>query len=636
MRALSSLLPGLRPGLLPGLLALLAAAPAAHAQDSSAGFDAHNLHIAPYDGHVADPIAVHRVGFFRQGQGFAGTLFEFTDRALIYRLPGDAQPERVVLDNIFTSNLSGGYAIIDRVRVHAGLPIYYASTGLDGAQGGALGDLRLGATGVVARGDVGDFGVIPFLDLPTGAEDKFLGNQGLSGGFVLAGSLTAGIFTASADAGMRFVPAIDQRNLPGADKVTGGIAASFAATEDLGIIFEGRAESPIEQSPIPNSTFVGEFLGHVRYHLPELPVHFLLGGGAATSQGAGAPNARAFLGFGWAAPDEKPTNDKDGDGILDKQDACPEIPETMNGYKDKDGCADELARVDVEARLGKTALKGVDVVLKGPGVDAKRRTGEGNPLQANPEETWTATATMGTCFAGETSQELKEGSNILVVELVRQVGEVRVVVKDQDGIMLKDATIEWQTKGDTSCIPSESAKVEADGSSVQQLGAGVHRIVVQGPDRAPVVQDVTVKANTQQTIEVVMQVAKTKLEAERIVILDKVFFETGKATILPASFGLLTEVANVIKANPQILKVQVEGHTDDVGKDDVNLQLSQDRADSVRQWLIDAGVEGERLVAIGFGETKPVQSNKSAKGKAANRRVEFNIIETAKPKEGEK
>jgi outer membrane protein OmpA-like peptidoglycan-associated protein len=82
----------------------------------------------------------------------------------------------------------------------------------------------------------------------------------------------------------------------------------------------------------------------------------------------------------------------------------------------------------------------------------------------------------------------------------------------------------------------------------------------------------------------------------------------------------------VLKANPQIAKVRVEGHTDSVGSDETNLTLSQGRAESVMKYLTDKGVDASRLEAKGFGESKPLADNKTEEGRAKNRRVEFVIV----------
>jgi outer membrane protein OmpA-like peptidoglycan-associated protein len=121
--------------------------------------------------------------------------------------------------------------------------------------------------------------------------------------------------------------------------------------------------------------------------------------------------------------------------------------------------------------------------------------------------------------------------------------------------------------------------------------------------------------------KVVVIVTKEKIE-----IKETVFFDTGKATIQRRSNSLLDQVAQVLQANPQITKTSVQGHTDSQGNDDTNFKLSQDRADSVKSYLIGKGVDPARLESEGFGETKPIADNKSSAGRAQNRRVEFVIV----------
>ncbi len=119
-------------------------------------------------------------------------------------------------------------------------------------------------------------------------------------------------------------------------------------------------------------------------------------------------------------------------------------------------------------------------------------------------------------------------------------------------------------------------------------------------------------------------VVKTK---DKIEIRQKIQFATGKATILGKSFELLREVGQVFKDSPEIKKVRIEGHTDSVGNDKFNQKLSDNRAKSVRDFLIKEGVDAARLEAIGHGESKPIESNATAKGREGNRRVEFFIVD---------
>ncbi len=122
-------------------------------------------------------------------------------------------------------------------------------------------------------------------------------------------------------------------------------------------------------------------------------------------------------------------------------------------------------------------------------------------------------------------------------------------------------------------------------------------------------------------------------ETGTIIILQRVEFATNRDIILDRSFPILEEVRAVMAANPQLTRVRVEGHTDDRGRDDRNLDLSRRRAISVMRWLVEHGIDASRLTGIGCGETHPIDSNASADGRQANRRVEFHIIAPA-PRDG--
>jgi OOP family OmpA-OmpF porin len=125
--------------------------------------------------------------------------------------------------------------------------------------------------------------------------------------------------------------------------------------------------------------------------------------------------------------------------------------------------------------------------------------------------------------------------------------------------------------------------------------------------------------------------AKTyvKIENGQIVIVGKVQFQTSSAEIHKNSEPLLDQIAQALNANPQVKKVRVEGHTDNVGGTAANQRLSEQRAAAVKSALEKRGVDGDRLNARGLGETKPIAPNKSPGGRHKNRRVEFVIEETA-------
>ena len=115
-------------------------------------------------------------------------------------------------------------------------------------------------------------------------------------------------------------------------------------------------------------------------------------------------------------------------------------------------------------------------------------------------------------------------------------------------------------------------------------------------------------------------------DGEKIRIFQQVHFATGSATILPDSFPMLQEIANLLKVNASIKKMAIEGHTDNRGDAGMNLRLSQSRSESVMNWIVAHAVEGDRLEAHGYGLTKPIEPNETDAGRLANRRVEFKII----------
>ncbi len=153
---------------------------------------------------------------------------------------------------------------------------------------------------------------------------------------------------------------------------------------------------------------------------------------------------------------------------------------------------------------------------------------------------------------------------------------------------------------------------------------------------APYMNDVeTVEVKARQTTTVDLMVQRPKnaavvIGAKEITIKQQIQFALDSSTILPTSFGLMSEIADAFIKNPRIKKVEVQGHTDNTGSPGTNKILSEQRADAVVQWLVAHGVPDERLVAKGYGEEKPLVPNVTAGNRARNRRVQFVILEQDK------
>jgi OOP family OmpA-OmpF porin len=121
--------------------------------------------------------------------------------------------------------------------------------------------------------------------------------------------------------------------------------------------------------------------------------------------------------------------------------------------------------------------------------------------------------------------------------------------------------------------------------------------------------------------------SRVEVRDDRIEIKEKIQFEYNKATILPTSFSLMDEIAKVIKENPRIKKISIEGHASSEGNPDHNRKLSDSRAKAVMAYLVGKTVEPTRLAAKGWGADKPIADNASEQGREKNRRVEFLILE---------
>ena len=116
------------------------------------------------------------------------------------------------------------------------------------------------------------------------------------------------------------------------------------------------------------------------------------------------------------------------------------------------------------------------------------------------------------------------------------------------------------------------------------------------------------------------------IKEDKIELKQKIFFAFNKAKIMPQSFAMLEEVGAALKDHSKI-KVRIEGHTDSKGRDKYNLKLSDLRAKAVRDFMVNQGVTPDRMVAIGFGESRPIADNDTEEGRDMNRRVEFVILE---------
>ncbi len=258
-------------------------------------------------------------------------------------------------------------------------------------------------------------------------------------------------------------------------------------------------------------------------------------------------------------------SDKDKDGINDLDDACPNVPglKQFNGCPDTDGDGITDAKDECPAIAGLAAFNGC------PDTD-----GDGiiDNNDACPDVV--GLATLKGCPDADA-----DGTTDKSDKCPQIAGP-----KENEGCPWAD------TDGDT---------------------------VVDKDDKCPEVKGLVSNMGCPQVSEEVVK----KLNAYAKTIL----FETGKASFQKQTFPVLQSIASILKEYPAS-RFSIEGHTDNKGKAAKNLILSKDRAAAVKNYLIENGITADRLTSEGYGQTRPISSNKTEKGKANNRRVEVKLI----------
>ena len=605
----------------------------AAAQEFEEGFNAHGFRLAAWDGDPRDLLTVQRPGRMNQGEWFAGGLFEYAESPLVFDY--DNGGSKAYLDDIFALNASLGVAPVDFLRFDLSVPLFFTSKGGDENHGVDLSDMRLSAMVGLIRPKVregtkgGGFGLglIPFMDIPTGDSSQFVGDGGLGGGIKAAATYEAGPVTVTGDVGTRFGKGVDVVNVHTGSALTAGLGLGVLATPNTGINVEGHLTPTFQPYDVAGTGTPAEILLSLNQRTKK-GLHFTAGGAAGLSKGVGAASYRVFLGLGYGKIGPHIPKDTDGDGIIDKVDACITEPETFNKWKDVDGCPDELGKIAVLVTLDGKALAQAQVEISGAdGARSKSvSTWEPYVFEAMPGSGWTAFAEYGSCLGGEGQAEATEGRVDLLIPMdVNREAVVAYFVHEEDGTPIPNADVTYSSET-LECLPTTDLVTREDGKGAHQVGAGRHTIVTRAEGYAIDRRAITVLPNEKQLVDITLKTTRIKMEEKQIVILEKVYFETAKAVIKPQSFELLNEVATTIVANPQIGRVEVQGHTDNRGNDQYNMDLSDARAKAVRDYLIGQGVPPERLAARGYGETTPIQTNNTETGRAQNRRVEFRIM----------
>jgi len=602
------------------------------------GFDAHGFNMVPDDGDLQDLMVTWR----REPQQFGAIgingVVEYANRPLVLRVnEGDDKTRIPLVEHVLALNLAASVGLHERIAVGLSAPVYLVTVAREYDQaarteGPALGDLRLAVP--INLANLGDgtfaFSVIPFGVAPTGPDDRFLGASDFYGGGVLAATYGTEPVSVSIHVGAQSGNKLQYENITGGAQLLTAAGLSYMLTDTLALRGEVRFDpslNPSEESPVPLTEAPGEAYLSARGHAGE-HLYWTTGLSTAFTPGISAASLRVFAGIGFMSGKDR-GRDVDGDGFVDSLDQCPEEMETFNQYKDDDGCPDELATVKIKVvdPNGKP-VTGAEVTYDGEDLGATNNAGMVTTSDRMPGTSAkiVADATAGGFEPGDASVDLQEGEQTKEITLEWVPRPVRVIAKNQAGEPVP-ATLSFAGGPEVM----EITDLGEDGEATFSLRPGDWNLVFSHEGYGALRQPLALTPGTSEmVVEVVMQPAKVEVTPVEVVALEDIFFDFDKATIRKDSYRIIDEVAASLLANPQIKKVEVQGHTSSEGTEEYNLDLSQRRMENVVQALVERGVERSRLVPKGYGESRPIASNDTEAGREKNRRVQFVILDPAR------
>lgn len=318
------------------------------------------------------------------------------------------------------------------------------------------------------------------------------------------------------------------------------------------------------------------------------PVALMAGGSWSAVRAVGSPDVRAFLGLGWVSA---PSKDKDGDGLEDEVDRCPDDEEDLDGFEDEDGCPD----LDDD---GDGIPDEDDKCPKVAGIKAER----GCPSRVRDSD--------GDGIDDAADQCPNEA-------------------EDKDGFQDADGCPDPDNDGDG--VPDTADKCPNDAEDKDGFddedgcpdpdndGDGIPDASDQCPDRPEVKNGLDDTDGCPDTTQRDLALTDTRIE-----ILKPIQFLVDK--VRPESGPVLDQLAQMLNEHRYLTRVRVESHTDSEGDAQYNLALTQRRAEAVVSYLVKKGVAPERLVAQGFGEERPLMPNDRPDRRAKNRRVEIHLL----------
>jgi outer membrane protein OmpA-like peptidoglycan-associated protein len=502
-------------------------------------------------------------------------------------------------------HLGGSLVIADRLRLGLNVPIAVYQDGDPSSLNGetykpsdkpAIGDIRVAAD-VRLVGTKTDpftlaFGVRAWA--PTGPREQFAGD----GSFRVAPQLLAagdlGVITYAAR--LALVYRARDESFGGTElgsEMVGAFGAGVKTLDGRFVIgpeiFASSVFTGTDTFFKTRSTPVEGLLG-LHYDVTS-DVRIGAGAGTGLTRGYGAPEFRGLFSLEYAPALEKP--DRDHDGVFDEEDACPDVAGLRDPDPQKNGCPPPPPPPPDTDGDGVLDSEDACVTVRGP----------------------------------RTSDPKTNGCPDRDVDHVPDIADA---CPDVPGIKTDDP----KTNG---CPPDrdgdgilDSVDACPDVPGIKTDDPKTNGCPDTDRDKDGILNDVDAcpdqpgpKSDDPKTTGC----PRVFIKAGLIQILEQPKFDFNKAAIKKESDSLLTEVAKLMTEHPEIKKVRIEGHTDNVGSADYNKKLSQQRADAVMKWLSSHGIAADRLKAVGMGKERELVPNTTEANRALNRRVEFHIEE---------
>ena len=518
-----------------------------------------------------------------------------------------------LIDHHFIAHVDLAGSFLDRVLITASLPIVLASSGdPQFASGASVGDPRIGAkVRLYGQPYQSPFSLSAGLDLwvplramtdrvtPTSSDQSVRVLPKLMAGGVWRKLLWSGTLgflyrpEALTDAPAGFASSVGRA----ASELQLGLAAAYFDQERR---FAVGPEFVLSTAALGADSFSRfgtslEMLVAGHYNIANL-IQTGLALGAGFVRQPGTPDFRMLFRLAYAPMVDR-KHDRDGDGILDAEDACPDEKGIRTGDPATHGCPPPSDR-DQDGVPDYADL--CPDLHKGPNPDPQRL---GCPLPP-PEHD-------------------RDGDGILDRDdLCPDVHMGEVPDPTRLGCPAPDADMDGVQDPKDIC-PMEPAGYYPD---PQRLGCPLpDRDKDTVPDKFDACPDKPGAPHPDPKKNGCPGLLEVR--GGQIVILAPVYFATDKDVILEQSFPVLQAVASALQAAPGIRLIRIVGHTDSQGARLYNIDLSQRRARSVQTWLLQHGIDESRLAAEGYGPDRPIATNKTIPGRAKNRRVEFHIVE---------